>query len=409
MSVRRAYPNNVGPNCFIYKEFFVKFPFNATLRPTHKLAIIIAIGTLLWMLSGFIFSGKTKEVPSEDGFQRLQRGDVARVRTQRMTAEAQQLELTLRGRTEAKRIVDIKAEMGGRIIVTPIEKGQRIKKGQILCQLAEDAYGALLTQAKANFEKARIDYEGALKLKEKNLLSASNIAASKAALENAKANVKIAEVNVAHLSIRAPFDGFVEDRPAQVGTLIERGHTCARMIDESIMLATGQVSEREITSLSEGLPVTAQLTGGGFVKGKITFVGRTAHPQTRTYRVEATLQTDGGKLRDGNTTQVMVPLQEVMAYRISPAVLALDDTGQIGVRLVNANNIVEFHPIQVVRETTDGVWVTGLPPEINLITVGQEYVADGDKVETVPDDFGTTKKENALANHSRSQKTEVIH
>lgn len=387
----------------------MKLPFKITLKPTHKLAIIIAISTVIWMLSGLLHSDKNKDVISEDGFQRLQRSDIARVRTQRMAAEPQQLELTLRGRTEAKRIVDIKAEMGGRITATPIEKGQRIKKGQILCQLAEDAYGALLIQAKANFEKARIDYEGALKLKEKNLLSNSNIAASKAALENAKANVKVAEVNVAHLSIRAPFDGFVEDRPAQLGALIERGHTCAQMIDESTMLATGQVSEREIMSLSEGLPVTAQLTGGGFVKGKITFIGRTAHEQTRTYRVEATLQTDGSKLRDGNTTQVMVPLQEVMAYRISPAVLALDDTGQIGVRLVNANSIVEFHPVQVVRENADGVWVTGLPPEINLITVGQEYVADGDKVETVPDEFGTIKNEGALANRVSTPKIQTIH
>jgi len=387
----------------------VKLPLTITLKPTHKLAIIIAVVTTLWMLSGLLFSEGDNASQSNEGFERLQRNDIARVRTQRMVAEPQQLELTLRGRTEAKRIVDIKAEMGGRIIATPIEKGQRIKKGQVMCQLAEDAYGALLLQAKANFEKARIDYEGALKLKEKNLLSNSNIAASKAALENAKANVKLAEVNVGHLSIRAPFNGFVEDRPAQVGALIERGHTCARMIDESTMLATGQVSEREIMTLTEGLPVTAQLTGGGFVKGKITFVGRTAHPQTRTYRVEATLDTDGSKLRDGNTTQVMVPLKEVMAYRISPAVLALDDTGQVGVRLVNASNIVEFHPVQVVRESTDGVWVTGLPTEINLITVGQEYAADGDKVETAPDDFGKTKDEGVLVNHPNSSKTQTIH
>lgn len=382
-------------------------PLNITLKPTHKLAIIIAVVTSLWMLSGLLFSDKGSNEQTQEGFERLQRSDVARVRTQHLVAEPQQLELTLRGRTEAKRIVDLKAEMGGRIIATPVEKGQRIKKGQVVCQLAEDAYGALLLQANANYEKAKIDYEGALKLKEKNLLSNSNIAASKAALENAKANVKLAEVNVGHLSIRAPFNGFVEDRPAHVGALIERGHTCARMVDESTMLATGQVSEREIISLTEGLPATAQLTGGGFVKGKITFVGRTAHPQTRTYRVEATLETNGQQVRDGNTTQVNVPLQEVMGYRISPAVLALDDAGQIGVRLVNVQSIVEFHPVQVVKESSDGVWITGLPPQINLITVGQEYVADGDKVETVDDNFNQ-KNEATVVNHPGSTKTQTI-
>ena len=356
-----------------------------TLKPTYKLALGIFGLMCLWMLSGLLFSSKHKSAESSKGFTEVARDSAARVRVRHLVAEAQRIELTLRGRTEAKRIVDVKAEMGGLIAATPVERGQRVKKGTVLCQLSEDAYGALLAQAQANYEKARIDYDGALKLKEKNLLSVSNVAATRAALENAKANLKLAQINVEHLKIRAPFAGYVEDRPAQVGSLIERSGICARLIDESQILATGQVSEKEVIPLKEGLPVTAQLTGGGFVKGKITFVGRTAHPQTRTYRVEATLEADGSQLRDGSTTQVAIPLEEVMAYRISPAVLTLDDDGQMGVRIVNAESRVEFHPVQVVKETADGVWVTGLPPEINLITVGQEFVADGDKVETTPD------------------------
>jgi len=378
-----------------------------SLKPTYKLAIIIFGLVCLWMLSGILFSNKEKSESADQGFAQVARDSIAKVRVRHLIAQAQRIELTLRGRTEAKRIVDIKAEMGGRIVSTPVERGQRVKKGDVLCQFDEDAYVAMLAQAKANHEKAVIDYEGALKLKEKNLLSVSNVATSKAALENAKANLKIAQLNVHHLSMRAPFSGYVEDRPAQIGALIERGGICARLIDESIVLATGQISEREVASLTEGLPVTAQLTGGGFIKGKITFIGRTAHPQTRTYRVEATLQTDGTKVRDGSTTQVAVPLEEVMAYRISPAVLTLDDEGQMGVRIVNAENRVEFHPVQVVRETSDGVWVTGLPPEINLITVGQEFVADGDKVETVLDGVGgeNTADHAQLARQNNSRTT----
>lgn len=359
------------------------------------------------MLSGVLFSGKEKATEPDKGFVEVARDTIAKVRVRHLMAEVQRIELTLRGRTEAKRIVDVKAEMGGLIAATPVERGQRVKKGAVLCQFSEDAYGALLAQAKANHEKAIIDYEGALKLKEKNLLSVSNVAASKAALENAKANLKIAQINVEHLKMRAPFDGFVEDRPAQIGALIERGGICARLIDESQLLATGQVSEKEVISIKEGTAVTAQLTGGGFVKGKITFVGRTAHPQTRTYRVEAALQINGAQLRDGSTTQVSIPLEEVMAYQISPAVLTLDDDGQIGVRIVNSDSRVEFHPVQVVKETTDGVWITGLPPEINLITVGQEFVADGDKVETTLDTLGdqNTNHSGQLAKQASPQTT----
>ena len=159
---------------------------------------------------------------------------------------------------------------------------------------------------------------------------------------------------------------------------------CARLFDETSLLATGQASEREVATLTLNQPVVVHTTGGDTVNGKINFIGRTADPQTRTYRVEATLEA-GTHLRDGITAQITIPQQEVMAHRITPAVLALDDAGKVGVRIINTEQRVEFHHVSVVRESKDGIWITGLPNEIELITVGQEMVADGDKVETTPD------------------------
>ena len=355
------------------------------MKKTYVVAIIIGVAVTLWMTSGFLFPKKHSNAHKDAEFKTMTRHDIAQVRIQHMTAQPERLVITVRGRTQAKRVVSIKAEAGGRVVSVPVEKGQRVKKGAVLCQLAEDDHIALLEQARAGLEKAKIDYEGAQRLREKNLLSATMVAGSKAALQSAKAGVKSAEVSVQRLSMRAPFDGFVEDRPAQVGDLIERSGVCARLIDESVVLATGQASEREVAPLNVGQPVSVQLTSGGQVDGAITFVGRTADTQTRTYRVEATLKANGANVRDGGTVQIAVPLQEVMSYQISPAVLALDDAGQIGVRIVNSQKIVEFHPVQVVRESADGVWVSGLPPEIDLITVGQEFVADGDKVDAILD------------------------
>lgn len=355
------------------------------MKKTYVVAIIIGVVVTLWMTSGFLFPKKHSNAHKDAEFKTMTRTDIARVRVQHLIAQAQRIEITLRGRTQAKRVVSIKAEMGGRVVATPVERGQRVKKGAVLCQLADDDHIALLQQARASLEKASIDYDGALKLREKNLLSVTSVAGSKAAVESAKANLKSAEVAVQRLTMRAPFAGFVEDRPAQVGDLIERSGTCARIIDESVVLASAQAAEREVAPLNIGQPVSVQLAGGGEVKGAITFVGRTADTQTRTYRIEATLNINGANVRDGGTAQIAVPLEEVMAYRISPAVLALDDAGQVGVRIVNSQKIVEFHPVQVVRESAEGVWVSGLPPEIDLITVGQEFVADGDKVEATPD------------------------
>ena len=71
----------------------------------------------------------------------------------------------------------------------------------------------------------------------------------------------------------------------------------------------------------------------------------------------------------------------MLAQRVSPALFALDDRGEIGIRVIDENNIVHFHSVQIISEDPDGVWVTGLPNETNLITVGQEMVVAGERVD----------------------------
>ncbi|HSC75282.1 MAG TPA: efflux RND transporter periplasmic adaptor subunit [Pseudomonadales bacterium] len=368
------------------------------MKRTYLIAGLIVAVMSLWMLSGVFKSGHDSEAEAthksaagntNNNEANTQSNKVTRVRTAHLTAQPQRVEIVLRGRTEAKRVVDIKAETGGRVIAVPAEKGQQVKAGDVLCELAENGRLAQLSQTQAAFEKASIDYEGGMRLKKDGLLSNTSIAASKSALESARAALEMAQLEVEHLKMRAPFAGFVEDRPAEIGVLMDRGGICARLLDEASLLATGQASEREVAPLQLGQPVNVQLSNGDRVDGKISFIGRSADPQTRTYRVEATLNTAGANVRDGITTQITIPLQEVVAHRITPAVLALDDAGKVGVRIINEQQRVEFHLVTVVRETADGVWVTGLPAEINLITVGQEMVADGDKVEVSPDNSGT--------------------
>jgi multidrug efflux system membrane fusion protein len=358
------------------------------LKKTYLVASLIIVSVSLWMLTGVFKAKHGHEATPEQSAATTDSGaphKTTRVRVAHLVAKPQRVEIVLRGRTEAKHIVDIRAETGGRVIAVPVEKGQRVQKGDVLCQLSDDSRSERVSQAQAAFAKASIDYDGAQRLKKDGLLSATAIAASKSALESARAALSAATLEVEHLQMRAPFAGFVEDRPAEIGALLERGSICARLFDETSLLATGQASEREVQSLSLGLPVMVQLSNGARVDGKVSFIGREADPQTRTYRIEATLDTAGKELRDGITAQITIPLQEVIAHHITPAVLALDDAGKVGVRIINAEQRVEFHHVQVVRETADGVWITGLPKEIDLITVGQEMVADGDKVEATPD------------------------
>jgi len=88
-------------------------------------------------------------------------------------------------------------------------------------------------------------------------------------------------------------------------------------------------------------------------------------------------------LRDGVTAEVVLPGPEVLAHRVSPAVLSLSTAGTVGVKVVDDSQRVRFYPVQIVEQSADGLWLLGLPDEIVLITVGQEFVRDGQRVRTV--------------------------
>ena len=90
----------------------------------------------------------------------------------------------------------------------------------------------------------------------------------------------------------------------------------------------------------------------------------------------------------GVTAEMRIPGGEVLAYRIAPSLLTLDASGELGIKTVDGQNHVEFHRVEMARSEANGVWVTGLPKTVTIITVGQDYVGEGQEVTAVSDDKG---------------------
>ena len=73
-------------------------------------------------------------------------------------------------------------------------------------------------------------------------------------------------------------------------------------------------------------------------------------------------------------------MDETDAIKLSPALLTLAEDGVIGIRYVDAANFVRFANVTIIDNADDGVWVTGLPDTVRVITVGQEFLSDGIEV-----------------------------
>lgn len=311
------------------------------------------------------------------------------VRVRTIVAEARQQDLVIRGQTQALRKVQLRAETAGTVAAIRADKGTVVKEGDTICELNVDARVAMLKHARATMKQRELEYEASKTLQAKGFRSETSVAGDFAEYEAAKAQVERMEKEFENTKIRAPFDGVVDDRMVNVGDYLSPGQPCALVIDQDPFLVVGQVSEKDVSQIRIGDTGWAKLITGECVEGRVRFISKSSDQATRTFRLELEVPNLEGAIRDGITAEIHITASTVEAHRISPAILGLDDRGVIGVRVVDQNSRVRFVPVKIIGDGADGVWVTGLPPTVTIITVGQEYVANGQQVKAVPDDQRT--------------------
>jgi len=366
------------------------------MRKNLLSASLIAVFLSVWLLSGLLFGERGAETHStldqlSSNENAAAETPPARVRAQLSQAQLRTRYLVLRGRTESKRTVEVKAEISGKVVSRPLERGTVVSRGDVLCELAIDDREASVAEAKAALNEATIEYEGSLKLKEQGLQSQTAIAGASARLEASRAQLRRMELNLERTRISAPFDGVVERLQMNVGDYAAPGAVCSTLIDLDPMLVTADVTEAEVNELSTGSAVTGTTSTGLQVNGNLTFIGKQSDPVTRTYPIEITVANSDYRLRSGLTATAQIALGEVSSHLVSPALFTLNDRGELGLRTVEEGNRVGFHSVTVIEDSAEGVWVTGLPASIALITVGQEYVLAGETIDPMYPPAGSTE------------------
>jgi multidrug efflux system membrane fusion protein len=354
------------------------------IKTSYVIACGIAIAVMAWLISGQLTSDESV-APAGATSEMVQPAALARVRVRQQTAEPRIVEIVLRGQTVANRQVELRAETRGKVVDVPAGKGSLLHTGDVIAQISNDDRKARLDMAKALLAQREIEYDNAQKLSKKGYRPETDVAETRAKLEEAKAAVTSMEIDIGYTTIRAPFDGVVEERPVEIGDFVDVGDKAARIVDLDPVLVVGQVSERDIDKIRVGMPGTARLVTGESVNGKVRFVGSTADAKTRTFRVELEVPNPGRSIVQGVSAELHLPVADLPAHRVSPAILTLAENGDVGVKTIGPGNTVEFHAVTIVATEADGVWLAGLPPTVTFITVGQEFVTAGQKVEPVPE------------------------
>lgn len=328
----------------------------------------------------------------------------------------------LRGETEAARQVNVKAQTSAVVISDPLRKGRFVEAGEVLCQLNPGTREAILieararlteaqarvpeaqarlTEALARLEEARINNTAATRLIEGGFASETRLATTQAAfsaaeagvesaragldsaqsgIQSAAAAVASAETEIDRLTIEAPFAGLLESDTAELGSLLQPGESCATVIQLDPIKLVGFVPETEVDRVELNALAGARLVSGREIRGQVTFLSRSADSTTRTFRVEIDVANPDFAIRDGQTAEILIAAQGEAAHLLPQSALTLNADGKMGVRIVGEDNLVDFVPVTVLRDTPQGVWLSGLAAQADVIIVGQDFVTAGVRV-----------------------------
>ncbi len=345
-------------------------------RPGRVAAMLIAL-LAAWLASGVLMPHKrVVDAPAPAA----RAVAPTPVQVEHMRAEPVERTVTLSGRTAPARSVELKAETSGRVVAVGAARGARVEAGGLIVRLDSGDRPARLAQARAELRQRELEYDGQLKLKPAGYISDAKLAESLALLEKARTEVARAQIDIDRMQIRAPFGGALQERRVEVGDYVSPGAAVATFVDNRRLAVAGSVAEAQSAGIRPGLAGSARLASGQTVAGRLRYVAPVADEATRTFAVELEIANPTGELPVGVTADIELPVGQVLAHRLSPALLTLDDAGVVGVKLQDVGDRVRFVPATVVRSSADGVWITGLPDPAPIIVGGQGFVRDGDRI-----------------------------
>ncbi len=352
------------------------------MKSSKYIAIGIFVVAVIWLLSGLFFSG-SGENAGEFVVDPSSIAKAAEVRVREIAAQSYADSIVVTGRTNASRIVQIKAKTEGQILSVLKEKGAHIEEQEVLAEIELSDREAKVIEAKQRVVQRQLEYDAVQSLEISGFNSRETLARTLADLEMTRALLTKALIDQENTQIKAPFKGLIYDQEIEVGDFVLIGESMFTIVDMDPIELVVFVSEHNISGIRLGHEATAKFRNGDTVTGKVTYIASVADPATRTFRVEISTPNPDCSIKDGLTAKVWISVEEKKAHKISPSVLSLNAAGEVGLKIVDDQDKVQFIPVTILSDTQDYMWILGLPDKARLITVGQNFVSHGQVVRPV--------------------------
>lgn len=304
--------------------------------------------------------------------------------------------LAANGSLAAWREVQVGTEASGqRIQRVAVDIGQRVRRGQLLAQLASDSLAAELAASQAGLLEAQASAQDAAataarlkSLAGTEAVSAQQVEQAQAAEATARARVAAAQARVqadqlrlSHTRVVAPADGVIATKEAVEGALPQPGQTLFTLIRDGRLEWRAEVPGADLGRLTVGQPVRITPAGGQALAGRVRLVAPTVDPASRMGRVLVDVPA-AGAARAGMFARGEFVLGETAVLTLPQSALLLRDGFAYVFRVEGSK--VRQAKVEAGRRQGERVEIrAGLKAGEPVVAQGVGFLADGDTVRVV--------------------------
>lgn len=336
-------------------------------------------------------AGDSEEIVPVEG------GEATPVRTEILRFEDFRLAVKMSGSTEARREVDISAELAGSVTAFPHELGDPLEKGELILSIDARPYKAAVAQAEAGLLAARSalvqaerNLERARELKAKGRISDLELESMELAESQARSGVLggeaalvQAELLLEDAEIRAPFAGRLAYKGVDRHEQIAPGLPVASVVDLSGVLIRAGVGEQDAVRIRKGMAVDVRVPALDDARfpGLVTAVGVRSHPATRSYEILIEVDNAEGRILSGMAVRVSVTAETRSGALSVPEAAIVEQYGENLVFVVIDGKAERRSIVLGPRQDGRVLVESGLAAGEALIVKGQWSVRDGLAVE----------------------------
>jgi multidrug efflux system membrane fusion protein len=343
------------------------------------IAALFALALAGWMGSGYYYPAETIDAEAPRTTARQPFTVEAFVSRARAVTEF----VASEGQVSPDRMTPVRAKVGGTVEEIAVAKGDFVEEGALIARIALDERVAQRSQAEAELARRQGEYDRVSGLAERGYATAAQVEAAQAELATAQADLAAIQQTTGDTEIRAPIAGILDNFDLDLGEFVAAAAEVGTVIDIDPLSVDIQIAQQSIARVRAGQQASVTFITGETREGTVRYVAANADSGTRTFPVEITVPNPDRDVPAGISAQVRIPVGEIPAHFVSAALLALGPDGTLGVKAVDEDDTVVFHPIELVRAETDGIWVSGPPETMRVISVGQGFVSPGETVRVI--------------------------